>query len=91
MKLNQRTFHNLQSHLAYLLTKICILIRHIIFESLVEIEYLRHEGSSKIYENSQKRYKIKDRFITYSHIKYELIRHVFCESLVKICATKRKY
>ena len=34
MQLNQTTFYNCQSYLAYLHMKICILIKHIIYEGL---------------------------------------------------------
>ena len=44
--LNQRTFHNLQPHLACLHTKMSKLIRHTTCESLVYIKRFRHEWSS---------------------------------------------
>ena len=46
----------------------CTLIRNPISESLVKIEYFRHECSSIMYENTLKRNKIKRPSITCSYI-----------------------
>ena len=72
-QLNQRTFYNLQSHMAYLHTNNCVLIRHTFYESLVKIQ---HFGNVK---------KCKGWSITCSHIChiYVLIRCTICERLVK--------
>ena len=49
----------------------CTLIKHTICESLVKMQYFRHEWSSKMYENTQKIHiKIKGCSITCSHIWY---------------------
>ena len=47
-----------------------ILTRYTIYESLVKIQHFRHEWSLIMCENSKKRLnKIKDNFITCSHIR----------------------
>ena len=66
--LNQRTYHNLQSHLTYCYAKMFALITQTICESLVEIQQFRHEKSLIMYENTQIRNKIKGCSITCSHI-----------------------
>ena len=43
--LNKKTFHKLQSHLVCWHTKMCRLIRHIICESLVEINTIHNSSS----------------------------------------------
>ena len=69
MQLNQKNFHNLQSHLAHRHTKLWIIIRHRVCESLVKIHYFRHEWSF-MYKIFKKRKKIKEHFITCSYIWY---------------------
>ena len=54
MQLNQRTLYNQQSYLAEWHSKMCTLIRHTIYEGLVKIQFLRHEYSSIMYDNTQK-------------------------------------
>ena len=61
-------FHNLQLYLAYRHIKVCDLIRHIICESLMEIQHFRHKWSLIMLENSQKGNKIKVRSINCSDI-----------------------
>ena len=68
MQLNQRIFHNQQSHLACWYFKMCTLIRHTIYKSLVKILYFRHEYSSIMYENTQNRKIIKEPSITCRYI-----------------------
>ena len=54
-QLNQRTFLNMQSHLACWHTKMCTLMRNTIFENLVKIKYFRHADKMSIMcENTQK-------------------------------------
>ena len=65
---NRRTFHNIQLHLVYWHDKMCRLIGHIICDSLVKIQYFRHECSSIIYEKIPKKNRIKGCSITCSHI-----------------------
>ena len=81
MQLNQRTF--------------LALIRHKIFENLEEIQRFRHERLSIMYENTQKTQQNLRAFhnlqshLTFQYIKIcVLIRHTFCENLVKIYAIK---
>ena len=76
---------------------ISVLIRYTISESLVDIQQLRHEWSSKMYENTQKtQYNQKVFHNFQSHLVcwyikiFVLIRHTFCEVLVKLYTTKRK-
>ena len=52
--LNQRTFYNLRQHSTFGHTKMCLLIRQRICESLVEIQQFRHDCSSIMFENTQK-------------------------------------
>ena len=67
----------------------CLLIRHIICESLVEIQQFRHRWSSIMYENTRKA-QLNQRplhnmqlHLAYRYIKMcVLIRHTFCESLL---------
>ena len=47
--LNQRIFHNLQSHLACWYTIICTFIRYTVCESLVDIQQFRYEWLSIMY------------------------------------------
>ena len=65
---NQCTLHNLQSHLAWWLSKLCTLIRNRICETLVKMQYFRHEYSSIMYENTQKHNKINGLCITCGYI-----------------------
>ena len=67
-QLNQRTLRNMQPHLICWYTKIWIFIKRTIWEGLVKIQYFRHEYSSIMYENTQKRNKINVRSITCSDI-----------------------
>ena len=71
-QLIQSVFYNLQLRLACQYIKICdVLIRRtIICENLVKMQYFRHEWSSIMYKNTQKRNKIKERSITCSHIRH---------------------
>ena len=87
MYLNQKNFHNLQSHLAYLMFTS---IRHTICEILVKIQHFRHELSSIMLENSLKKtqYNQKAFHNLQSHLAYQyikmclLIRHTFNEIYV---------
>ena len=95
--LNQITFHNLQSHLAYQHTKLWVLFRHTLYKNLVKIHYLRHEKVSIMYENSSKMQQNQESFhnlqlhLVCQYIKMSvLIRYIFCKSLVKTCATQHK-
>ena len=61
---------------------ISALIRYTISEGLVEIQLFRHEWSSKMYENTQKkRNKIKRRFIACSYITGMSLYHVCINQL----------
>ena len=72
-----------------------------ISEILVEIQQFRHEWSSKMYKNTQKNSKKQWNQMAFynllSHLECRyiiktcvLIGQIFCESLMKIHATKRK-
>ena len=64
MQLNQRTFHNLQSHLACWHTKMFTLIRHTICESLVKISVYFQQ------------YQINLTNFTYSGFEKQSINHL---------------
>ena len=63
-QLYQIICHNLQSHLACSHIKLCVLIRHIICESLVKIQNFKNEWSLIMYENTQKN-AIKSKSVPY--------------------------
>ena len=97
MQLNQRTFHNLLLHLECWHTKMCTLIRYTICDSVVKIQYFRHECSSIKYENTKKTQQNQGANHNWqSHLAYryirlcESIRYRFYESIVKLCLIKHK-
>ena len=68
-KLNKRTCHNLQSHLACLHIKMCTLIKHSICESMVKILTLQTRMLvDYVWKFPKKRRKIKGPFITCGYI-----------------------
>ena len=66
-----------------------------IFASLVKLKQFRHEWSSIMYKNTQKRNKSNDvPLLAVTSVSLSirlLIRHTFCECLVKTCVTKHKW
>ena len=74
--------------------QMCVLIRYTICESLIKIQYFRHEYSSILCKIRKKRNKIKRHSITCSHIwHFDIsvqIKHTICKSLVKIQHFRRE-